>query len=56
MVFDSNPSHLHIDYCVIGRLAGLNSDFMDGSYAEVPERSSDTSTRKAIITCECVVA
>ena len=49
MVFDSDSSHLHLDSCVTASLTGFKSDFIEGSCAEVTERSSDTKTGKAVI-------
>ena len=49
MGFDSDSSHLCLDSCVTASLAGFKSDFIEGSHAEVIERSSDTTTVKAVI-------
>ena len=49
MVFDSDSSHLHPESCIAGGLTGFKSDFIEGSYAEVAERSSNTITGNAII-------
>ena len=56
MVFDSYSSYFHLDSCVTAGLTGFKSDFIEGSHAEVTERSSDTTTGKAIIIGEGIAA
>ena len=56
MVFDSDSSHLCLDSCVTTGLTGFKSDFIEGSYAEVTERSSDTTTGKVITIEEGIAA
>ena len=56
MIFDSDSSHLHLESCVTGGLTGFKRDFIEGSYAEVAERSSDTTAGKSIIIGEGIAA
>ena len=43
MTFDSNSTHLCLDSCFTGGLTGFKSDFVEGSYADLPKRSSDAT-------------
>ena len=56
MLFDSDSTNLYVDSCVTGGLTGFKSDFIEGSYVEVAERSSDTTTGKAVTIGEGVAA
>ena len=47
--FDSDSSHLCQDSCITSGLKGFKSDFIEGSYAEVTERSSDTNAGKSVM-------
>ena len=47
--FDTNSESLFIDSCATGGLTGFKSDFIEGSYHEIEERSSDTTTGKTTI-------
>ena len=53
---DSDPSYLCLDSCVAYGLTGFKSDFIEGSYAEVAERSSGTTTGKDITIGEGIAA
>ena len=54
--FDSDSVNLYIDSCVTGGLTGFKTDFVDGTYVEVEERSSDTTTGKTSIIGEGIAA
>ena len=56
MEFDSDSFHLHLDSCVTGGLTGFKSDFIEGFYGEVAERSSDTTVGEATTTGEGIAA
>ena len=54
--FDTDSASLCIDSCVTGGLTGFKSDFIEGSYQEIAERSSDTTTGKTAIIGEGISA
>ena len=47
ILFDSDSSYLNMDSCVTRRLTSFKRDFIEGSYDEVTEISSDTNADKA---------
>ena len=49
MQFDSDSINLYIDSYVTGGLIRFKDDFIQGSYANTKERSSDTTSSKATI-------
>ena len=49
MTFYSDFTHLCLDSCITGGIAGVNSDFIEGLHAEVLERSSYNITGKVIV-------
>ena len=54
--FDSNSANLCIDYCVTWGLISFKINFIEGSYAEIPEKSTDTTTGKATIIGQGIAA
>ena len=54
--FDSDSVSLYIDSCVTGGLTGFMQDFMEGSYVEIEERSSETTTGKTSIIGQGIAA
>ena len=54
--FDSDTAKLYVDSCVVDRLTGFRSDFIEGNYLDVERRTSDITTGKASIIGEGVAA
>ena len=54
--FDSDSVSLYIDSCVTGGLTGFKQDFVEGTYVDIEERSSDTTTGKMSIIGEGIAA
>ena len=56
MTFYSDSTHVYLHSCVTGRLTGFRSDFIEVLHTQVPEKYSDSTTRKAIMIDEGIVA
>ena len=56
MMFGSDYTHLCLDSCITGALTYFKSDFIEGSCTEVPEKSPDIATVKALTIGEGIAA
>ena len=54
--FDSDSVNLYINSCITGGLTVFKSVFIEGSYVEIPERSTNTTAGKTTIISEGIAA